>query len=588
MLLRKSALVAAALAVAATAFCAEAQDAGAAGASVAVQDAQDVRSGSFEAVAGREIDLDRLREALEGQPGRASMRLTLEECVYMALERNRDILITEFQPQMAEADVFGARGEFDPLLGANWTYLNAAQATPPEYERFGGVSAIEDFRTMSSGSVSGKLRTGTVYQVNFNLTRERSTWSDFDDQWTSNLTLTVAQPLLRGWRPGINAARIRIAKQSSDAADQQLRLTVMTAIGETIKAYWDLVGAVEAVRVSEEALASAERLLETATKRLEIGSGAAIEVLQAKAGVATRQSGLIAAHARVADAEDLLKQLLDLRDDELFSAKQIVPVDRPEVGGLDIGEIEKSDDALPQRFALALDSRPEVQLGLIDIETARIRLAQAKDAMMPELEMTGSLSQGGREPSSSVALHDIRERVDNAYTVGVRASVPVGNRMARGAEQRARLTLEQAEQRLEKTKQDLMLRVRIASRAVLTSRILVESNRQTRVLQEANVVAEEKRLRLGVTTSYRVLEIQGDLTEAQIQELQAQISYEKALVELRLAEGTLLPMLGVNFEPPKPGKPVSYLRSLTPAYVATAGDWAWEKLEARRQPNDTP
>ncbi|HNR37014.1 MAG TPA: hypothetical protein PKO36_17700, partial [Candidatus Hydrogenedentes bacterium] len=90
------------------------------------------------------------------------------------------------------------------------------------------------------------------------------------------------------------------------------------------------------------------------------------------------------------------------------------------------------------------------------------------------------------------------------------------------------------------------------------------SNRQAKQLQEANVIAEEKRLRLGVSTSYRVLQVQQDLTLAQTQELQARIAYEKALVELRLSEGTLLESLGIDFCPPEPEAPVTFGRSIRP------------------------
>ena len=119
------------------------------------------------------------------------------------------------------------------------------------------------------------------------------------------------------------------------------------------------------------------------------------------------------------------------------------------------------------------------------------------------------------------------------------------------------------------------LPVRLAARAVDTSQILVESNRQTRALQETNVVAEEKRLRLGVTTSYQVLQIQGDLTAAQTQEVQAQVAYEKALVDLRLAEGAILSALGIEFGAPEPERPVSYVRSVVPGRADFPGVATW-------------
>ena len=79
--------------------------------------------------------------------------------------------------------------------------------------------------------------------------------------------------------------------------------------------------------------------------------------------------------------------------------------------------------------------------------------------------------------------------------------------------------------------------------------MLVESDKQARILQEANVAAEEKRLKLGVTTAQDVLDRQEDLTLAQTQELQSIVNYEKSLIQLQLAEGTLLKNLNIDWKP---------------------------------------
>ena len=98
----------------------------------------------------------------------------------------------------------------------------------------------------------------------------------------------------------------------------------------------------------------------------------------------------------------------------------------------------------------------------------------------------------------------------------------------------------------------------------MTNHILVESNRQARRLQEVNVVAEEKRLRLGVTTSWQVLQVQEDLTAAQTLEVQSQTAYEKALTDLLLAEGTLLENWNIAFEPPEEADAIGYFGSMMP------------------------
>jgi outer membrane protein TolC len=127
-----------------------------------------------------------------------------------------------------------------------------------------------------------------------------------------------------------------------------------------------------------------------------------------------------------------------------------------------------------------------------------------------------------------------------SWTVGGVFSVPIGNHTARGNYRRDKLFVRQQEQRLMKVKQDAMLGVRLAVHSLASNRILVESTKQARILEQANVAAEEKRLKIGVTTAQNVLDKQEDLTAAQAREVRAQVDFERSLVNLQVAEGTLL------------------------------------------------
>jgi len=505
------------------------------------------------------VHLEKLYEAVRDEEKRETIRMTLRECVDLALQRNQDIEIAQYLPWKADADVMSAKGEFDPILSGNATYIRAQQQTSSEVRTYGGVSALDLYRTSGSTSLGGKLGWGTVYNVDLSMSKEETTYNRFIEEWSGGLTLTLSQPLLRGFGRSANLAYVRRAKTARIQAEAQLRGQVMNTVAEIIKAYWDLAGAVESVRVREEALASAERLLDVNEKRYALKMASALEVTQAKAGVATRQSDLISARAQARNAADALKNLINLRYEDILSPVNIVPTDQPSLKEVDLSE-EKS-------FALALENRPEVHSAELTIKQAEIELARAENNLLPRLDIQGSVSQGGRGHYPSDVFDGIQERRDNSYSVGVQGSVPIGNRAARGAYHRAQLEKREAEQRLEKIKQDIMLNVRVALRNVATARILVESNRQARALQETNVAAEEQRLRLGMTSSFEVLRIQSDLTAAQVQEVQSIIAYEKALVDLRLAEGVILDELGIVFEPEEGEKPISYFRSLVPAIL---------------------
>ena len=512
------------------------------------------------------IDLDALEKALQDKVGPRLLRLSLDECIKTALEQNDDILIAAYEPAKSGADVLAARGEFDPQLQGQFTYQQSSASASQEIVAYGGVSAIESYRSNVTAALGGKLHYGTQYSLDFNASKEETTFGNFVEEFGGTLSLTLTQPLLRGFGKKANLVRIRAAQANQALSEAQLELTAMNTVSEAVKAYWDLVGATESLAVSRQALENARRLLDINQKRLEIGTAAQIDVLQAKAGVATRQSDMVSSLAQVEDASDMLKNLLGMRDGGRFSQAQIAPIDRPASGSFQPLDPESSAATLQASIDLALEKRPEVHMSEFQIESAELEELRTRRDMLPQFDLTGSYSQGGRDHKLRQTLYGIRDKQDESYSYGFQGAIPIGNRAARGAYHRAQLTRHEMEQRKAQTLQGLALNVHLAHRHVETNRILLESARQARHLQEANVTAEEKRLQLGVTTSFQVLQVQEELTAARTQEVQAEIALEKARVELLLAEGRLLEDLGVEVITPELEQAPGFWRSIQPRW----------------------
>jgi outer membrane protein TolC len=513
------------------------------------------------------IDLDALRIRLSESVADQQFNLSLQECILIALDENMDIQVTGFEPLKSDEAIYAAKGEFDPILQGSAFYSRANQSQSQQVVAFGGINSVQSYDTVTNAALLGKLQFGTQYNLTWGMNKSESTFSNFVEEYSGTLTLQLTQPILRGFGTKYNKVRINLAKNSRIATEAQLRLTVLTTVADVIKGYWDLVGAMENLKVQSEALDNAERLLKVNETRREIGTAADIEVLQAKAGVATRQSQYITARQRIADASNLLKNHLNLRDGDRFSKALIVPIDRP--NPRDPAEFDASvyEERVVASMDEALAKRPEITIRQMEIDSSALEEYRARKEMLPQLDLVYQYTSGGRDHKLSETLSGIQERQDYAYSYGIQASIPILNRAARGNYQRARLARRQAELTLDQARQQLMLNVNLAASRVASNAILVQSNQQATRLQIANVAAEEKRLQLGVTTSWQVLQIQQDLTTAQVQELISNIEYEKSLVELQLAEGTLLDNLGIELPAPVgEDAPVTYLDSVRPRW----------------------
>lgn len=525
-------------------------------------------------ISAERIELDALRRAIEQQPQRELVRLGLADCVRKALENNSDIQVAAVEPFKSEADVLASRGEFDPVLQGSGVYNRSTRSVDQQVLVFGGgIPAIESYNTTLAGGMGGKLHTGARYNVQFNLNKNENTFGGYIEEFDAFLSATITQPLLRGFGTKVNTVRINMARNMRDMTEAQWELATLNSVGEVVRAYWDLVGAVEGFKVRQGALENAERLLSINEKRRDLGYAADIEVVQAKAGVAMRQSDVIAASAQVLNANNVLLERMGAQLDPVLSKVRVVPTDMPnpeDVSRFDRAAFEAGETA---SIARALEKRPEMRMSDIEILNAELDAESARNAMLPQLDVTGSYGQGGRNHYLRQTLYGLRRGDDDSYSVGIVASVPLGNRAARGAYERSRQTLHQSELRREQTEQRLALNVRLAVQNVVTNRFLIESNLQTERLQQANVAAEEERLNLGVTTSWQVLQVQEDLTMAQTQVVQAQVAYEKALVDLHVAEGTLLENLGVEVTPPSPDDPIGFWQSIEPDWRQFRPTW---------------
>lgn len=577
------------------------------------------------------INLDKLHEELKkALPAREETRMSLQEAVQLTLTNNRDIIVTSYEPLKTDGDIMQAKGEFDPVLSGKYAKSSVESKASSQISSFtGGLGGssnllgggnsnalgnvlrsinrinlrggdedgnsglglgrllltgvltlassagntvrnflnpsdeqefiIEQDSNTYEATLQGKIPWGTQYQMKMSVVEEQSTYSANESEFSGGLTLSITQPLLRGRGPKANLARIRIAKNSRVIAENQLMSQVMTSVSDVVKAYWDLVGAEQQLIVRETSLENAQRLMDINQRRLDIGIGAALEVVQAKASVAQRTSDVIAARNQVWLAEDRLKLLLDLKENEEFSSKRIVAVDSPEAEELDLDE--------QASINRALENRPELHSAELEIDSAELDRYRAANNMQMKLDVSGSVFQGARGDSAGTVFDGVTSRDDNSYSFQVDGEIPITNRQARGQYMKALQTKRQAKDRLYKTKNEIEINVRNAVRQAASSRIIVESSGQARSLQETNVAAEEKRLKLGISTSFEVLRTQEDLANAHAQEVQAKIDYEKALTDLRLAEGSILTALNVEYGAPDPEAPVGFVRSLVPPAV---------------------
>jgi outer membrane protein TolC len=335
-------------------------------------------------------------------------------------------------------------------------------------------------------------------------------------------------------------------------------------------------------------VAVAQKLYDDNKKQVEIGTLAPIEVVRAEAQLATADQALVAAQSAVLQLEAVLKSALSrngLASSPVLEAHVILtdPIRIPEVEA-----VQPIQDLVNK----ALENRPDVAQSRIQIDNSGIVLSGTRNALLPSLSLTGDMRSNALvgtqntvigPPSTTTGLLQTPPIADPffvggygavlaqlfgrnfpTYSIGLNLTIPLRNRAAQANVATAALNLRQNQLLLQRQINQIRVDVQNAITAVNQARAQYEAAVKGRVLQEQTLDADQKKLALGATTVYQVIQDQRDLTTAAAAEVTAQATYAGARVQLDVATGLTLANNNVEFDEAKTGH-VSKAPSTLPA-----------------------
>ncbi len=152
---------------------------------------------------------------------------------------------------------------------------------------------VEHLRRRGRPGVEIPLRTGGTARIGLPLSR-RETFAGFldADRYSTDLDLSISQPLLRNAGRRTNTHFIRIAAMDFQIAQARTKLEVIRQIAAVDRQYWLLHDAQRRLVVRQQQYEQAVGQLVVARARFAGGVSPEIDVYRAEAGVARRIAGL--------------------------------------------------------------------------------------------------------------------------------------------------------------------------------------------------------------------------------------------------------------------------------------------------------
>ncbi len=476
------------------------------------------------------------------QPGgEVVRRISIDDAVKLALEQNLGIRIQRIDPQIQDMGVAQAQALWRPNFTTGLQRNSQVQQSTNVLS--GGTTSIDNGTFSTQVGVNQTLPWGGSYTGTFNNSRFTTSnlyQSFYSPQLGSSVNLQYTQPLMRNFSMDQIRQQVASSRKTRDLSDIQLQSVVTGTLRSVKNAYWDLVYSIDNLKAQQQSLALSQQFLKDNQKRVEIGTLAPIDIVQAQAEVAANEQGVIVADAAIKQAQDALRALvLDPGTPDFWNIS-FEPSDAASFAerGIDIDAAVRN----------ALDKRSDLHTAKNSLEQSDINMQFFNNQIKPDVNAqvsylttaVGGVPQAAQttlvDRSYGTVLGDVFKSSFPSWTVGLQIGYPLGLNTAHANLARAKLQYEQSQAQLKNLQMQVATQVRTAARNVQTNQKRVGSARASRELQERKLEAEEKKLAAGMSQSFFVFQAQRDLALARTAEIQAIADYNKSLVDFEAVQ----------------------------------------------------
>jgi len=427
--------------------------------------------------------------------------------------------------------------------------------------------------TATSNSLEGNFQynegfsTGSQFNITFDNTRQTTTssFSTYTPAINTTLTGTFTQHLLQGCCRWLNTRFIIQAKNDRRITDSAFRQQLLYTVGQVESIYWALVSAYEDEQAKERALLQSTQLASDNRKQLEIGTLAPLDVVNSDSAVATDQQSLISSKTNLEYQQLLMIQAISRNlDDPQIASAPVIPTDRV---GLD--RLPEEDQPVEDLVKEAYTNNPQVEQAVLTMQNNLLTIRAEKNGLLPTLDAyafigsqaiagtpnanpanlgTGSTASPTVPTGYGGALQNLFTGEYPNYGVGVNLNINLRNRTAQADQVRSQMEYRQSQIRLQQIYTQLRMQVTNAQFALTNDRAAVNAAQSARDYAAQALDAEQKKYRLGASTTANVLQMERNLAAAENNSISATAAYARDRVSLEQILSITLDRYGINID----------------------------------------
>ena len=297
--------------------------------------------------------------------------LTLAQAVDEALTKNDRLINQHDTTTQADLGLRLARNTFRPKI------------TPNIFGSFGRTDiSSQTYRV----DVSQKIVTGTELRLSTGTVSAQipdalgSPGSDLLF-YNADTTLTLTQPLLRGFGRAVSRRGLTSAEVRRDDAARQQTLAEQQVTVDVAAAYYRVVSQQAFVEVATQSLQRSRRLRDASEAKLDAGLVSQLDVLRSQQLVAQAEIQLFDAQSGVEDARDRLSFLMGRPPDDPFEVQADIP--RPGTEPIDV----------KNATGIALANRLDLKSRVAASADADNQVRFSRNQLLPQVDVNFALTR---------------------------------------------------------------------------------------------------------------------------------------------------------------------------------------------------
>jgi outer membrane protein TolC len=494
-----------------------------------------------------------LADAPPGEP------ISLHGAIEQALRNNRTLLSADIDIDIADANLLSAQGVGDLEVDGNMSFqdLRTTAVAGNPFSQTGSDNVHID------GSINKSLDYGGRFGVKIGGDYIRTTshvdlgdGSPFDltsTTWNPTVAITYAQSLLRNSGETAFLAAQHRAEASREVSVLERENVAANAIRDVVVAYWELAYAAKDLAIRKESLELAREQLRITQARLDVGVGAPTDVAAVQQTISTRTEDVIIAE------QTLASRALDVR---LLLGTELKPgllglnaVDELNAQPRDYSLTAETDSAILHNPQIA-EARARGRLAQVDVDVT-------ENGLLPQLDLTASLGPLGNAAGAGDAFKQLVEFDNFQIQAGLKLTMPVENRNAKGQRAAAQHTLHKVRVTEDDLRAQIVIGVQRNYDTVHAAQQRLTVDTEAIKFAKVNLDAEHARFDVGRSTNFDVLRRQDELAQSELRQARAAADYLKSVAVLQALTGELLPTYGVTLRPRQGHEGDEYPSSVT-------------------------